>query len=193
MIIINHGNHGAQTLPIFLTQVLRCEVGGPKQARQHDKVTPMTAACGVARVTVCRGLDHQSTNQIWASDSALAPRDLDFYRLAALQCLSPALGREGRAPGHALAAAHALAYPLGQQHVYRGLVTPPSVLDTLSRDTVRMETEIGQRLGESAEESFIGAYIDHRIGVIRRSYRKLTTLRAMKVHKLPSDRASQAE
>ena len=27
----------------------------------------MTAACGVARVTVCRGLHHESTNQIWAS------------------------------------------------------------------------------------------------------------------------------
>jgi hypothetical protein len=60
------------------------------------------------------------------------------------------------------------------------------VLETLSRDTVGTETEIGQRLGEGAKESFIGAYIDHRIGVIRRPYQKLTTLRAMKVHELRS-------
>jgi hypothetical protein len=74
---------------------------------------------GVARVTVCCGLHYKSTHQIWASGAALAPRNLDRHRLGALQCLRSALGREGRTPGHAQAAAHTFAYPLGQQHVYR--------------------------------------------------------------------------
>jgi hypothetical protein len=113
------GLHASQTSAL---RVSRC----PRlSANNRPVLIPMTVfgtplpITGVARVTVCCGLHYKSTHQIWASGAALAPRNLDRHRLGALQCLRSALGREGRTPGHAQAAAHTFAYPLGQQHVYR--------------------------------------------------------------------------
>ena len=40
------------------------------------------------------------------------------------------------------------------------------MLHSLGGDTVRVETKVNQRLGEGAEQSFVGAHFDHRVGVI---------------------------
>lgn len=68
------------------------------------------------------------------------------------------------------------------------------MLPAFTGDSRRYETEIGERLGERAEDLRIRANVDDRVDVIGRPHRKPTPLGAVQVDQLtPYQRPPRAE
>ena len=55
----------------------------------------------------------------------------------------------------------------------RSVVSHPAVLATLGRDTGRPEAEVGQRLGETTQDRWVGADVDQCVSVVGRTLREL--------------------
>jgi hypothetical protein len=110
------------------------EVAGCEQPAEDDEVASVPTEARAACVAERRRLADQCADESGTTYGSFAASDSHRDGLAALQCLGPAGRREGRAAGDALAQAGALADPVRQEYVDRGVASDPAMLETLRRD-----------------------------------------------------------
>ena len=186
MVGVDGADDRPESASISLGDLLDPEVTRCNQGREHHEVAPVPGV-RITGVGVRGRLHHECADEVRSQDMALATINLNRDDLGSIQRLSAASRGQCRAPGYSPAQRSTLADAIGQQHVERGIAALPSMLESLGRDPVGLETQVREDLGEGAQHGRLGPDIDDSIRIVGRTRREGTSLGTMQVHELATD------